>query len=735
MYLVSQLKDKRFHHKIYKDIFAGMIVALVSIPIAMGYASLAGLPAVYGLYGSLFPILIFGLFTTSPQFVVGVDAMPAVMVGGLLGQLSISLESNQAMDIVPLVSLLCAAWFLIFAAFRAGRIVKYISTPVMGGFISGVGLTIILMQIPKLFGGKPGTGEVLQLIAHIYGELSSFHFLSFLLGVGTVVIILLCKKLWPKLPMTIGMLFLGAALQMILHLDQYGVALLTSVDAGLPRIVLPHFSLLLQYPSQLLTESLSIAAVIMAQTLLATGGYAQKYDDKVDNNKELLAYAGMNVASSLVGCCPINGSVSRSGIADSFGCRSQMMSISSFVTMLFVLLFGTPYLKYLPVPILTGIVMTALIGILENKLMIRLWKSSRNEWLIFMMSFAGVLLLGTVNGVVIGCILSFAHVAIKATTPPTSFIGRIPGQGNFYPLDRNSNARAVKGIVIYRFSGNLFFANINKFISDIESAIKLDTKGIIVDARAVGSIDVTAVDRLLSFSRVLDEKGIRFYLTEHDGYLNDQLRVLGGETFIRAGNVRRTITLALRDMGMEKPYELEAVNAYFVHEKQMSVPETEPDERLAEMEWAFGKDAQFVFDQMALETIEHIEEVLAQDRLQTSWGFIGRFDENELWDYVEMRLEELADKGEVDERRLTELETRIEQRRVLGEEHLQQLNPHALDLLHKHRQRMRAKLMERNPQAYEHLKKQQELYYNKLKQKNPKLAESLARLHVEDKND
>lgn len=129
--------------------------------------------------------------------------MPAVMVGGLLAQLSIAGESPDAMRIVPLISLLVACWFLVFYVIKAGRIVKYISTPVMGGFISGVGLTIILMQIPKLFGGKPGTGELFELLAHIYEEMTSFHLLSFLLGLGTVLIILICKRIIPKIPMTV----------------------------------------------------------------------------------------------------------------------------------------------------------------------------------------------------------------------------------------------------------------------------------------------------------------------------------------------------------------------------------------------------------------------------------------------------------------------------------------------------------------------------------------------------
>ena len=158
-----------------KDIFGGIVVGLVSIPISMGYAQIAGLPPVYGLYGSLLPILLFALFSSSKQFMVGVDAMPAAMVGGILAELGIAAQSREAMLLVPVTALLVSFWFLILFLFRAGRIVRYISIPVMGGFISGVGATIIMMQVPKLFGGNAGTGEIIVLLEKNKAEFSDIY--------------------------------------------------------------------------------------------------------------------------------------------------------------------------------------------------------------------------------------------------------------------------------------------------------------------------------------------------------------------------------------------------------------------------------------------------------------------------------------------------------------------------------------------------------------------------------
>ena len=227
-----------------KDILSGIIVALVSIPISMGYAQVAGLPVVYGLYGSLLPILVFSLITSSPQFVFGVDATPAALVGATLASLGIVTGSGEAIRLVPVITLVTAGWLLLFYIVRAGKLVSYISTPVMGGFISGIGCTIILMQVAKLFGGSAGTGELFVLIAHILNQLQYFNLLSAVLGIGTIVIILTAKKYVPKFPMSVVLMAVGAALTAVFHIDRYGVKLLPQVSAGLPKLAFPDISVL-----------------------------------------------------------------------------------------------------------------------------------------------------------------------------------------------------------------------------------------------------------------------------------------------------------------------------------------------------------------------------------------------------------------------------------------------------------------------------------------------------------
>ncbi|MFR0040173.1 MAG: SulP family inorganic anion transporter [Lachnospira sp.] len=717
------------------DIIAGIIVALVSIPISMGYAQIAGLPAAYGLYGSLLPVLVYAFTTSSPQFVFGVDATPAVLVGGTLAALGVTTGSDEAMRLVPAITLVVAAWLLIFSLIKAGRIVNYISTPVMGGFISGIGITIILMQVPKLFGGTAGTGELIELILHITDQLKYFNVLSAVLGFGTVVIILVCKKYMPKFPMSVVLMVLGAMATAFLHIDRFGVKHLPHVDAGFPKLFIPDVTLLRDNTSEIVVLGLTCALVIMAQTLLATNNYANRYGYKVDNNREVLAYSLANVASAVSGSCPLNGSVSRTGIADQFGCKTQLMSVTAAVTMLVVVLFATPLLEYLPVPILTGIVVAALIGIVEYKLADKLRKVNRAEFFIFLAAMFGVLLFGTIYGVIIGVILSFIAVIIRAVVPPRSLLGCIPGHEGFYNLNRNRNALEIQHVVMYRFSGNLFFANVSTFLQDIENAIKDDTRVVIVDASGIGSIDITAADRLVSFNKILKDKGLRFYITEHVGNVNDQLRKLGAGCLVEEGVTRRTISLALRDAGVDRPYTL----AGTLEQTEAYNDFIEDNERLAEIEWAFGEDASEWLDKFAVqmtddithmdENNEHIpDNVLAEAESKNTWGRIGLFDEDELLERVEMHLSELTQNNSNAE----ELEERIEERRLRLEAKIAKLNPDALAHLRQHRREVMLHFKENNPEAYKHMMERRMEHISKLEKENPELAAKMKKLYKLD---
>ena len=692
-----------------KDIFSGIIMAAVSIPISMGYAQIAGLPAVYGLYGSVFPILFFALFSTSRQFIFGVDAAPAAIVGAALVSLGIESGSKEAMQYVPVIALLTGLWLLLFYFLKAGRIVDFISTPVMGGFISGIALTIILMQIPKILGGKAGSGELPELAHHIFETCKEMNWLSVALGVGALVILRLAGKLIPKFPMAIVIMAVGVIATLLFHVDERGVVLLDAVESGLPKFHMFQFAGIDW--TQAAGRSLMVAAVIMSETLLSENNFALKNGYKIDENKEILACAAGNLASACVGCCPVNGSISRTSMNEQYEGKTQAVSITAGAVMAVVLVCATGFIGYLPVPILTAIVISALMNVVELHLAIRLFKVSRNEFYIFVAACISVLFLGTIYGVVIGLLLSFIAVVLRATNPPRAFYGMIPGKEAYYDLKRNRNAYPIKNTIIYRFSENLFFANIKIFQSDIESSIKEDTKIVIVDAGAINSIDITAADRLEMMAKNFDKQGIHFYITEHSENVNEQMRSLGIGHLIEEGKVRRTILAALHDAGISSPCPLEIPEqVHAVHEAMIPAEE---ENTLEEFAWAFGDDAveeiekkvHQVMEQLhKLPDLERLAELGIEEKLK-NWHSLGAIDEDEILRRMELHLDELPENLKGDRKLILQL---IEKRRRKIEQQLLIHHPEIVEHLKKSRERLEKRLEKQNPEAARKLHKWEE---------------------------
>lgn len=687
---------------IIKDVITGIIIMAVSIPISMGYAQIAGLPAVYGLYGSVFPIIMFALLSTSPQFVFGVDAAPAALVGSALIEFGIESGSDKALKAVPLITFFVAVWLLAFYIMKAGKLVNYISAPVMGGFITGICTTIILMQVPKLLGGSAGTGEFFELAEHIAETMHNINIPSVILGVLALIILSVSKKIVPKFPMAVVLMGVGAVMTYFLPIREYGIKTLDKVNTGLPQWTLPDFSVL---PLRdVIIVSLSVSVVILAETLLAENNFAQKNGYRINDNQEILAFSMGNLAAAFTGCCPINGSVSRTAMGEQYQGKTQLMGIVAGISMMLLLLFGTGFIGYLPVPILTAIVISALAGATEFELAFRLWKVSRTECMIFVGAFMGVLFLGTINGVLIGIILSFSEMIIRTSKPARCFLGIQPGHRHFRDLQESSQIHAIDGVIIYRFSSNLFFANVQILQRDIEDNIKDDTKAVIIDASAIGSIDITAADRLAILYKNLKEKEIKFYITEHIADLNEQMRKLGIGYLVEAGCARRTIHIALKDMEINRPYPLEGG----IDNEEISVSKKRADNRVQEFVWAFGRHAEEEIEKQIANQIKQLKNKNGdvEKLLHGLWTHMEELDQDEWLEHLEEHLKEIVNISGKDEQTLAakleehrtevyeriasqhpELAKRFKERRHILDEHLKERRPEVYELVMKLRSR------------------------------------------------
>ena len=665
------------------DLITGIIIMAVSIPISMGYSQIAGLPAVYGLYGSVFPIILFALFSTSPQFIFGVDAAPAALVGSALLGMNIQNGSKEALAVVPVITFFVAVWLVAFYLMHAGKLVNYISAPVMGGFITGICTTIILMQVPKLMGGSSGTGELLELLEHIGKTIGQINLQSLILGLVSLAILLASKKLIPKFPMAVVLMVAGAALTQILPMKEWGIKTLDAVSPGLSKWSFPNLTLVPL--DQVITLSLSVAVVIMAETLLAENNFAQKNGYRINDNQELLAFALGNFAAAFTGCCPINGSVSRTAMGEQYQGKTQLTSIVAGISMLILLLCGTGFIGYLPIPVLTAIVISALLGATEFELAVKLWKVSRTECLIFWGAFFGVLFLGTINGVLIGIILSFAEMVIRSAKPASCFLGIQSGHRHFRDISESHQIHEIEGVIIYRFSSNLFFANVSVLQQDIEKELERreNIKAVILDASGIGSIDITAAERLEILYQSLKEQGIRFYMTEHIANLNEQMRKLGIGYLIEEGCVRRTIHIALKDMGIDRPYPLEG--GIDNEEKSAS--------------WAFGSDTEEQIEKQIARQIEQLKQNGDVEKLlHGSWSHMEAFDEDEWLEHLEEHLKEIVNVSGKDERTLA---ARFEEHRREIHERIMKEQPELAQRFKERRHRLDEHLKERRPEVYD----------------------------------
>ena len=683
------------------DLLAGIVIAAVSIPISMGYSQIAGLPAVYGLYGSVFPIIVFALFSTSPQMIFGVDAAPAALVGSAIVSLGIESGSEEAMRAVPVLTFMVAVWLLIFYLLKAGRLVNYISLPVMGGFITGICSTIILMQIPKLMGGASGVGELIELSEHIYHTAGHASIPSLILGISTIVIISVSKKYAPKFPMAVIVMAVSALAARFLPVRELGIATLSSVEPGMPSWSIPDFG---SIPlSGALSISLSVAVVIMAETLLAENNFAQKNAYRIEDNSELLAFALGNMSAALTGCCPMNGSVSRTAMGEQYQSKSQLTGLIAGITMAILLIFCTGFIGYLPVPVLTAIVISALWGATEFHLARKLWKLNRDEFMIFCGAFLGVLIFGTINGVLIGVVLSFAEMILRTSKPVRSFLGYHPEYREFRELKENSNTRPIEGVVIYKFSSSLFFGNCQIMQNDIESAIDDDTKAVIVDGSGITSIDITAAERIENLYRNLKKQGIRLYLTEHIADLNLQLRKLGLGYMIEEGAVRKTVTIALKDMGYRRPYPLKGS-----YSRQFTTPlKRQISSRMQEFTWAFGEDAEHFIEKQIHLQIEQLKETGDMDKLfHGRWNYKEELDEDEWLEHLEEHLKEIVRVSGKDEVSLADT---IESYRSKVYERIREEHPELADRFRERRAALDRHLEETRPDVYELILKRREM--------------------------
>lgn len=505
---LAQIKDykKRW---LGKDAVAGVTVAAVTIPVCMGYAQIAGLPPVYGLYAAVIPSLAYVLFSSSRRVMFGTDAVIVSMIG-----VGIATAAGDDASKLPILASLCAliigAIFFLFGVLKVGVVARYLSKPTMSGFISGLAITILVSQLPKITEVAVDARGTLAQAWQVISNLSAANMYSLASGLSAIVLLLIAKKFLPKFPATIALLVLFTITTGLFGLADRGMSIVGHVSEGLHGFSVPWIGW--HELSLLITVCFATAIVVFADTLLTARSFALRHKDEFRENKELRAIGIGNIVGGFFGAMPGSGSASRSAAAEAAGSRTQLTQIFAALTIALVLIFFNELLFYMPTAVLAAIVVVAVTSLIDIRLFAHLFRSRRQEFWVMTVTALAVIVLGVLPGVLISVAMSVFDFFLRSSKPPQALLGKIPGKSGYYDLANHPDAKPLPGIAIFRFGAPLFYANHSVFEERVlELAADPNTRSIIIAADAITDIDTTAADGLRDLTDKLKAKKIPLY--------------------------------------------------------------------------------------------------------------------------------------------------------------------------------------------------------------------------------
>lgn len=514
------------------DIGAGLTVGVMLIPQGMAYASIAGLPSVYGLYASIVPLLIYAIFGTSRQLAVGPVALVSLLTATAISSFG-TIPTEQYILYAILLALMVGVIQFLLGVFRLGFLVNFLSHPVVSGFTSAAALIIGLSQLKSLLGiNIPRSHHINEILISTFHKIEEINWTSFLIGVIGIFIIIGVKKINKSLPSQLFSVIFGILVVTFFSLDQgaNSVSIIGEIESSLPSIGIPLLEI--TKINALLPMALTIALVSFMESIAVAKAIQSKHRNyKVIPNQELISLGLANVVGSFFQSFPTTGGFSRTAVNDQAGAKSGLAGIISALLIVITLLFLTPFFYNLPKAILASVIMVAVFGLIDYKEAIHLWKSNRTDFFLLLITFLATLTIGIEKGIGLGVIVSLAIVIFKTTRPHVAVLARIPGTHFYRNLERFGGTLTPKAdVLIVRFDAQLYFANTTFFKDKLEELVlekgeKL--KLIIIDGESMNNLDSSGVHALLEVIDTYKSKGIDIAFSGIKGPVRDAM-YLGG---------------------------------------------------------------------------------------------------------------------------------------------------------------------------------------------------------------
>jgi high affinity sulfate transporter 1 len=499
-----------------RDIVAGLVLSTLLVPQGMAYAELAGLPVITGLYTTVACLIGYAVFGPSRILVLGPDSSLGPMIAAtILPIVGSDGNPEHAVALASMLALLVGAIMLAAGIAKLGFVADLLSKPTQIGYINGLALTILIGQLPKLFGfSVSANGLIDETHAFIHG-LASGDAIAAAAAIGllSLALILVLGRWLPRIPGVLVAVLVAIAASAALDLGDHGVSLVGTLPKGLPPLTLP--SPVSDLPL-LFAGALGIALVALTDTISTASAFAARTGQEVDGSGEMIGIGAANIAAGAFQGFPVSTSGSRTAVAEQSGAKTQVTGVVGAAAIVLMLVLVPGLLHSLPQPTLAAVVIAASLSLADVPGTVRLWRQRRVEFALSITAFLGVALLGVLAGIAVAVALSILNVFRRAWRPYQTTLGRIPGMPGHHDRHLHPDAQELPGLVIFRFDAPLFFANARTFREQIRrlATAKPRPRWIVIAAEPITDVDTTAADMLAELDNELNAAGTSMVFAE-----------------------------------------------------------------------------------------------------------------------------------------------------------------------------------------------------------------------------
>ncbi|MGV8964741.1 MAG: SulP family inorganic anion transporter [Cellulomonas sp.] len=513
-----------------KDVAAGLVLTALLVPQGMAYAELAGLPPVTGLYTSILCLIGYAVFGPSRVLVLGPDSALGPMIAATILPLAgADGDPAKAIALASVLALFVGAFMVLAGGAKLGLIADLLSKPTRIGYMNGLALTILVGQLPKLFGFSVDADSLISEVTGFVDGVSSGESVPAALAIGTagLVLIVAVQRWLPKIPAVLVAVVLSIGAATVLGLADRGVSLVGPLPQGFPSLTVPRVSA--ADLAMLAVGALGIALVSLTDTISTATAFAARSGQEVRANQEMIGIGAANLAAGLFQGFPVSTSGSRTAVAEQSGAKTQLTGLVGAAMIAVILLFVPGLLQNLPQPTLAAVVIAAALSLADIAGTVRLWHQRRVEFTISLAAFLGVAVLGVLPGIAVAVALSILNVFRRAWWPYQTRLGRVDGIPGFHDVRMYPEASQLDRLVLYRFDAPLFFANARTFREEIRALASTDPRPlwIVVAAEPITDVDTTAADVLEELDDALVELGVLLVFAEMKSPVRSKLERYG----------------------------------------------------------------------------------------------------------------------------------------------------------------------------------------------------------------